>query len=257
MEKMKLQTKIKEEGRYIYCVALGKEEDFGSIGINKEKVYTICYKDICVVVHNCWAKPYVSDDPAVVKKWVEGHQNVIDTAVKKFSTVLPFGFDRIIKAKRGFADNVVKNWLRQEYDKLRRKIEILKGKEEYAIRIFWNRETGANKLINSNPKLKDLSKKIKNLSEGAAYIHRKNFEIKLKEEIEKEADNHFKKIYNKVHKVSEDIKINSIKDSEMLAHFSCLVNKGYVEKLGNILDKINKTGFSVQFTGPWPPYSFC
>jgi hypothetical protein len=43
----------------------------------------------------------------------------------------------------------------------------------------------------------------------------------------------------------------------MLLNLSCLVSKDKVDGLGEELEKINNTeGFSVHFTGPWPPYSF-
>ncbi|HEX7474725.1 MAG TPA: GvpL/GvpF family gas vesicle protein, partial [Dehalococcoidales bacterium] len=46
-------------------------------------------------------------------------------------------------------------------------------------------------------------------------------------------------------------------DEVMLLNLSCLVAKDKVAGLGEELEKINNMeGFSVHFSGPWPPYSF-
>jgi len=47
------------------------------------------------------------------------------------------------------------------------------------------------------------------------------------------------------------------KDRMMLLNLSCLVAKEKIDSLGEELEKINNMeGFSIRFTGPWPPYSF-
>jgi hypothetical protein len=43
----------------------------------------------------------------------------------------------------------------------------------------------------------------------------------------------------------------------MLLNLSCLVAREKVDSLGKELEEINNMdGFSVHFSGPWPPYSF-
>jgi hypothetical protein len=42
----------------------------------------------------------------------------------------------------------------------------------------------------------------------------------------------------------------------MLLNLSCLVTKENVDNLGNELEEMKNLGFSVHFSGPWPPYSF-
>jgi hypothetical protein len=43
----------------------------------------------------------------------------------------------------------------------------------------------------------------------------------------------------------------------MLLNLSCLVARDKVDSLGKELEAINNmNGFSVHFSGPWPPYSF-
>jgi len=59
-------------GRYLYCIADSSEAvSLGNIGIEENEVYSIPYKDLCAVIHNCPATPYESEDKEIVKEW--GH----------------------------------------------------------------------------------------------------------------------------------------------------------------------------------------
>ena len=43
----------------------------------------------------------------------------------------------------------------------------------------------------------------------------------------------------------------------MLMHLACLLPESQSSHLGDTLENIqNMDGFRVQYTGPWPPYSF-
>ena len=87
------------EARYVYCIVEGSQKtQLGKIGIEDNKVYTIPFQDISALVHNCPDEPYESKDNEVVKNWVITHEKVIEKAWEKMATVLPFGFDTIIKA---------------------------------------------------------------------------------------------------------------------------------------------------------------
>jgi hypothetical protein len=46
-------------------------------------------------------------------------------------------------------------------------------------------------------------------------------------------------------------------NTPMLMNLSCLASRKNNESLGTELEKIQSMeGFSVRFTGPWPPYGF-
>ena len=42
----------------------------------------------------------------------------------------------------------------------------------------------------------------------------------------------------------------------MILNAVCLVPKGNVEALGSKLGQLKKQGYTIRFTGPWPPYNF-
>ncbi|MDA2936601.1 GvpL/GvpF family gas vesicle protein, partial [Patescibacteria group bacterium AH-259-L05] len=149
-------------GRYLYCIAARPPKsqqrqseyqkiNFGKIGIEKEQVYTILYKDLCLVVHDSPLEPYKSEDESKIKKWVIAHQNVIEKVQKKFGTVLPLGFDTIIKGDEKAAPEAnIEAWLKKDYSSLKETIAKVKGKREYGIQIFWDPQIISQKLIKEN-----------------------------------------------------------------------------------------------------------
>ncbi|MFQ5988015.1 MAG: gas vesicle protein GvpL, partial [Dehalococcoidia bacterium] len=251
------------EARYLYCIADGAEEvSLGKIGIEGNEVYTIPYKDLSAVVHNCSPEPYQSEDHELVKRWVMAHQKVVETAQQRFGTVLPLGFDTIIKGEWGIdPEENMKKWLRDDYQNLKQKMERVKGKTEYGVQIFWDPKVIADAITRTNDDIKKLDQEMKAKPKGTAYMYRQRLENALKEEMEKLADKYFKDFYNRIKKHTDDVRVEKTKkvdeDKQMLMNLSCLIPKDNYEGLGEELEEIlEREGISVRFTGPWPPYSF-
>jgi uncharacterized protein YajQ (UPF0234 family) len=253
---------IKEEGRYLYCIAdSGQKASLGEIGMEGKEVYTIPYRDICAVAHNCPAQPYRSDNEEVVKVWVMTHQKVVNAAWERWGTVLPSSFDTIIKGETGGAERNVQDWLKQEYEGLKGKIEKVRGKAEYGVQVFWDPKVIAQNLTQTSPEIRKLDEEIKTKPRGLAYMYRQRLENLIKREMEGKAGECFKDFYARIRKYVDDVRIEKTKkgegDLQMIMNLSCLIYEDRYTELGEELDKINRLeGFSVCFTGPWPPYSF-
>jgi len=251
------------EARYLYCISDGdQKEDLGKIGIESNAVFTIPYRDLCAVVHNCPTVPYKSEDEERVKSWVFTHENVIETAWEKFGTVLPFGFDRIICGTGDMnAESNIKEWLIKDYEKLRQKLDRLKGKAEFGVQVFWYYKKIAGHLPEQNEEIQKLRSEVQTKTGGLAYMYRQKLEILVKKQMELEAKNYFIDFYAQIEAIVDEIKVEKAKNSEngkqMLMNLSCLLDKDKNKILGEELDKIDKRKeFFVRFTGPWPPYSF-
>lgn len=245
------------EGRYVYCVGDGGvETDFGEIGVDGNEVYTIPFKDVSAVVHKCPSQPYVSVDNEIVKGWVIVHQGVVDAAWERLGTVLPLTFDTIIKGD----DEKVKNWLAEEYEKLREKLNKVEGKAEFAVQIFWDQKIIGHKIAQESGEIRKLSGEMKGKPRGMAYFYKQKIERELKREMEAKADEYFKDFYGRVKKYADEILVEKAKrerDRQMLMNLSVLMTRDKVKPLGEDLAKIKeKEGLDVRFTGPWPPYSF-
>ena len=258
-----VEALITGQGRYLYCVAdSGERVSLGTIGIDGSKVYTIPYRDICAVVHECPAEPYQSKDREVVNSWVLTHQKVVDEAWEKWGTVLPLGFDTIVMDKDGVgAEENVRSWLQNDYDNLKSKLEKVRGKAEYGVQIFWEPQVIAQSLIKTSTEISQLEKEIKSQSRGVAYLYKQKLENALKRELESKADQCFRDFYARIRRHVDDIAVEKTKpgdqNTQMITNLSCLLTRDKTAELGEELHRINSMeGFSVRFTGPWPPYSF-
>ena len=249
-------------GRYVYCIAeAGEILSLGTTGIDGSEVYTIPAEGLCAIVHNCPAEPYSSDDKELVRRWVINHQAVVEAALSRFSTVLPMRFDTIIQDKDGIdAEDNVRRWLIDEGDELKKKLDRLREKEEYGVQVFWEPKTIATMLSGTSPEIVKLEEEIRSKPKGLAYMYRQRLEKLLKEEVEKEAERCFRDFYHRIKGCVAEVKVERTKevvDKQMLINLSCLVPRGRTGSLADELEKINsEDGFSVRFTGPWPPYSF-
>jgi len=258
-----IKAESKGEGRYLYCVAdSGERADLGKIGLDGKEVYTIPFVDLCVVVHNCAAEPYRSDDNEVVKRWIMDHERVVEAAWEKFGTVLPLGFDTIVKGEEDISpDENIRKWLEGDHANLKERIDKIRGKAEYGVQIFWDPKLIGDEIAKRNEEIKNLNQDIKTKPKGIAYMLKQKLENLLKKEMEKKADLCFKDFYARIKKCVEKVRVEKTKKidekTQMLMNLSCLVDKEKSKELGEELEKIDKReGFAVRFTGPWPPYSF-
>jgi len=253
-----------DKGRYVYGIAASRETvRLGEIGIEGNEVYTIPYQDLCAIVHNCPTQPYESKDEEIVKSWARVHQSVLDEAKERFSTTIPLGFDTILQSKDDATppDQVVRDWLKEDYDRLRTLMEKIEGKDEYGVQVSYEPGVMGKQISEQSEEVKKIKEEMATKSPGMAYMYRQKLEKAAKAEMEKLADEWFKEFYSNIKKHTEDIVVEKTKklekDKVMLLNLSCLVSKEKVETLGEELEKIdNMEGFSVRFTGPWPPYSF-
>jgi len=251
-----------QEGRYLYAVMKSDAQlCFGDIGINDNKIFTISYEDIAAVVHSCQAEAYKTNNNDQAKEWILAHNYVIDYASKQFGTVLPFAFNCIIRG----SDETIKNWLMQNYEKLTTELEKVENKAEYSIQIFCDMEKLAAMITNSDLELKELKDKMDKASKGAAYLIKRQFELKMKDAVAIEISMLANDLCSKIREHVEILKVekntsqvpDKYKGMKPVAAFSCLVHNDKIENLGEALDVINRLdGFAVRFTGPWGPFSF-
>lgn len=250
------------EGRYLYCIVPGEHNvALGPVGIENSDVYSISRGDLSVIVHDCEAKPYDSRDETVVGKWVLSHNKVIEQAMERFGTVLPFRFNTIIQAhNEQKVHEQVRKWLTDDHESLREKLDRVKGKAEYGVQISWDVENISNDIMGADTEIQSLAKEIEKMPEGLAYMNRQKLENLLRRRLENKADDCFRRYFAAVRECVDDVKIEKarreIEGKQMIMNLSCLASDG-AKALAEELGKIEELeGFSVHFTGPWPPYSF-
>ena len=253
-----------QNGRYVYGIAEGGETvALGPIGLEGDEVYTIPYQNLSAIVHNCHLEPYESKDDEVVKNWARAHQNVLDEAKKVFGTIIPLGFDTILQPKEEGTtpEEVVRNWLKDDYERLTSLMAKIRDKDEYSIQVSYEPAVVSKQIAEKNEEVQKIKEEMASKSPGLAYMYRQKLEQAVKIEMEKLADQWFKDFYCSIKQHVDDIVVEKTKklDKEkvMLLNFSCLVSRDKIKDLGDELERINNMdGFAVRFTGPWPAYSF-
>ncbi|OGO23522.1 MAG: hypothetical protein A2Z28_05320 [Chloroflexi bacterium RBG_16_51_9] len=252
------------EGRYVYGVAEGdKKIGLGPIGIEGSEVYTIPYGDVSAIVHDCSTRPYQSTDNKMVENWVRTHQSVLDAAGEQLGIVIPLGFDTILEPRDDATspDQVVRDWLKLDYARLREVMRKIDGKDEYAVQVSYKQGLIVKRISEQSEEIRKIKEDIAAKSPGMAYMYRQKLERVVKAETERLADEWFMDFYDKIKKHTDDIAVEKTKKLNngqvMLLNLSCLVAREKVDSLGKELEEINNLGgFSVHFSGPWPPYSF-
>jgi len=251
------------QGLYLYCIVNGGQEvNFGKIGIEENEVYMIPYEDIGVVVHTCLPKAYKSENAKTVTEWILAHQKVVEKAWKKFGTVLPLGFDTIVKSGESVsAEQNLMKWLKENYENLKSKIKRVRGKVEVGIQIFWNPTIIAQDLAETNQEISKLKEEMEKKPPGMAYFYKQKMEQALRKALDEKADAFFKGFYGRIRRYADDIRVEKTKkvdkSKQMLINLSVLVHKDKIQPLGEELAKIKELKeLDLRFTGPWPPYSF-
>lgn len=251
------------EARYLYCVVEScGERNLGDIGIAGSSVYTISCMGLAAVVHDCHKEAFEPGDKDGMKAFLLVHQRVVEIAAGRFGTVLPLGFGKMITGdEHKKPEEKVADWLKSSYKDFETKLKKVEGKAEYGVQVFWDVSSVTDRFMDEVPHIRALGYEIKTKKAGTAFL----YEEKLKKEIrlclEDAAARHYRTFYEKIKDVAEDVKIDkchgTADDKKMLLNVSCLLNDRQVESLGEMLDDITgQEGFSVRYTGPWPPYSF-
>lgn len=249
------------EGLYLFCLTRSEGTiPIGLVGMEAEKVFLLSEDGLSAVVQRCRLEPYESAEGEQVKLWVQTHQSVVDSAQEAFGTILPFGFDTIIKPMDGIeAAEVLRKWLREESTSLTKKMARIEGKREYGIQVFYAPAKLIEKAIKDSKEVRDLREEMELKSPGAAFMLRQKVETAVRREMEQEAEDRLQEFLALIKAVVDDIRVEKNKKGDreqvMLLNLSVLV--GDDAALRQVLDGIAaQEAFSIRFTGPWPPYSF-
>lgn len=252
-----------EEARYLYCVVEDEDSvDFGRIGIEDSRVYTLSTGGLAAVVHDCPPVPYKSEKEGKVKEWLSSHQQVLDRQIENYEAVIPARFNTIFDGEEGKAPGeVVKEWIEDEYEQLVSQLTRIRGLREYGVQVFYNREKIANKLVDQTEELVQLRDKLGSMNSGKAYLHREKLNQMLEDQLTSWSEEEGEKIRDTIAKIAEEITEENPKKGkegeEMFVNLSCLVEGDKVKELGDKLEQLDANiGIRVKFTGPWAPYSF-
>ena len=252
-----------EEGRYLYCVVDTAEGDaaggtarreFAPEGIEGGEPYVVESDGVGAVVQPR-GEPFDSDDLQRVKRWLIAHQRVVDEAGQAFGTPLPFRFDTIHRGD----DDAIREWLRAEHGTLREHLDEFAGKWEYRVTL-----TAAGEFEPDDDDLADLRARIDEAGEGEAFLLEKQYERRLREleherneAIAADLRDRLEPLVAAVEPVEGSDVLGEGSGEDRVAGLALLADREREGDVGAELDEVAADpAVEVEFTGPWPPYSF-
>jgi len=251
---------------YVYCIT-NKPPEFGpdlqAIGLEY-----ISINDLFVVVKRVSEdefseenfKKNLSDLP-----WVDlnarQHISVI-CQIMETNTVIPFKFGTIYHAESGLKKFV------SDYSKtLDENLEQLNGKEEWAVKVYCDRKALSQQIDELSAEAAALEKQIMASSPGKAFILKRKKDELIKNEMDRICKIYGQKYFEEFRTLSDSHSLNNLLPNEhtgredtMILNATFLMCKVKVADMNLKIHTLGKrdadTGFKIEPTGPWPPFSF-
>lgn len=254
------------DGRYLYCIVDASDANVSQLsvtGLDDATVSLTTYDDIAVVSH-ATDQLYDTDDIAQLRRWLVAHQAVIDEVGATFGTPLPFQFDVILQG----GDEAVVQWVEANEQRIRTALDEFRGSWEYRVHLKWDRSDVESVVREADDRLQEISQQRAETGEGTQFLLDTQYEERLTEVLEtKKAslrDRLTDAIDETARQVTSHTAVPSLKeldelgdDTEWVARIAVLADKSDETELGAHLDDIAvQPGVEIEFTGPWPPYSF-
>lgn len=251
---------------YVYCVSdspLGLVSNMDSIGVN-----TIMINNFFMIVK------YVSESEfseGNLKKnvsdiqWLETnareHFKVISN-IMEYCTVIPFKFGTIYNSLAG-----LKKFIADYSDSLIENFRHIEDKEEWAIKIYCNRKTLIEQIDELSEEAATLEKQIMASSPGKAFLLRRKKSDLIEYEMNRLCNKYGQEYYDEFKNLSESTSLNNLlpkeftgREDTMILNATFLVSKYKVADFKHIVEALRKkdenSGFFIEATGPWPPFSF-
>ena len=243
---------------YIYGMIKSYDKNWKENGMGGNNVFLINEGEFSAIVHCCNEKPYNPANPDEIKDLIITHNEVLDKSIKDFGAVIPLSFNTIIKtSNKKTAEENLRNWLKDNEEDLINIWNQVNGKEEYGIRIYYEKEKLLKK-IEEFDKIKQLQQKTQIESAGIAYLLKGKIKDETNQIAQKQIFEYKQKFYNDIKNLVFDITINPSKilldeEKDLLFSISILVNKEQIQKVKNYLVNSN---FYFNIAGPFAPYSF-
>ncbi|WP_122090604.1 gas vesicle protein GvpL [Halalkalicoccus subterraneus] len=256
-----------DDGRYLYCaVRVDGEPELTVEGIEDGEVRVITRNGIGAVVQPVDAM-FDSDDLTEVRRWLLGHQRVVDAAGEAFDTPVPFRFDTVIKGD----DEQVRGWIAENERDLEEALDALSGCWEYRIELRWDEAAVRGDIKGEDEELAELESRIDGSSEGTGYLLEKQYEQRLAERLQNRRDDLAGDLYDRIAEHADTVDTAGSGGSTLLGaegttetddgfetvvELSVLAPRESEDPIGGILEEfVEREGFDVNYTGPWPPYS--
>jgi len=251
---------------YVYCLSNG--DPFIAQNIGNEGLQSIVYKEFSVVVK------YVSDGEFSEEnlkrnlsdiQWLEIHAREHIETINKImeqTTVIPFKFGTIFQTEES-----LKKFINDYSDSLAQNFQHIAGKEEWAVKMYCDRKKLSDQIDELSEEAAALEKQIMASSPGKAFLLKRKKAELIENEMDRLCKYFGQKYYDDFKNLSESVSLNNLLPKEftgrvdtMILNATYLVNKtnltDFKTKVNQLSKENENSGFFIEVTGPWPPFSF-
>ena len=257
---------------YMYGVILAEELEKSEvpsiIGIDQNPAIVKTFKNLAAIITSVNAQHFSQQqidlhlkDTEWLKEKALHHHQCITTLNQNF-TVLPMSLCTIFQN-----ENNLESLLNEQHDVLLQKLTILKGKQEWNLKLFCHMEKALSYVVRNNTAVIDLREKLASMPKGKQFLMKKKLENLITLEFEAEQTRWWQDINQQLKSVVLDVNLRrnwgkevTERKDEMIINCDFLIDKHKSEEFINQIEKVEKSyeelGCTFHVTGPWPPYHF-
>jgi len=198
-------------------------------------------------------------------EWLEKnareHVEVINLLMDQ-NTAIPFKFGTIFNTE----DSLIK-FITDYSDSLFENFHHIEAREEWSVKIYCDRKSLSQQIDELSEDTASLEKQIMASSPGKAFLLRRKKSELVENEMDRICKSYGQNYYDEFRKLSVSTNLNNLlpkeftgREDTMILNAAFLVNKTKVNDFRNTVDtlriKDGNSGFFIETTGPWPPFSF-
>jgi hypothetical protein len=198
-------------------------------------------------------------------EWLENnareHVEVITTLMDQ-NTAIPFKFGTIFNS-----EDSLRRFITDYSDSLFENFHHIEGREEWSVKIYCDRKSLSQQIDELSEETASLEKQIMASSPGKAFLLRRKKSELVENEMDRICKSYGQNYYDEFRKLSVSTNLNNLlpkeftgREDTMILNAAFLVNKTKVNDFRNTVDTLRKkdgnSGFFIETTGPWPPFSF-
>jgi type I site-specific restriction endonuclease len=263
-------------GLYAYGLIGRNPEPLAILGMDKKSpVYAVEGKESCVMVSEIDVDSFQEQVKQLVseltgsggavqsraEEMLQAHEDVVDTLMKS-TTVVPFQFGTILKDEQA-----VLTLLNEHEEKFKKLLAKFVGRAEWGMKVYADQQEFIKYFAQFEQELNNLAEKQEGLSRGVAYLLGRKREETVKDNALTRLAEISEAIFHKLGKTAYEGKLNKTlpqkltgKKKEMILNTVYLVEREKVAtfcKQGKrLMEHYRVMGLELEFSGPWPPYSF-
>lgn len=165
------------------------------------------------------------------------------------------------------ADALIES-LAENEQRFRDVLSLLKGREEWGLKVFCHEETLRSIAGTNDPQVKALEAAAATASPGQAFVLRKKRDGRLAEVVSARIEEVLDEVLDAIASIAANTCLRPLlsepatgRRDAMVMNAALLVDVAASSTLGTMAEELVshfcREGFVVELTGPWPPYSFC